>query len=177
MNTIQDSLQKIYDYSSERMRYAEGKNGALLAVTALVFFRMMDSNLVVSPILKPIHFISIFCFALAILICVSSFVARLNIPKMMKKGKQELPEKYVSFNNLLSSIRLAHYKPEEYTKQLAHKLGRDEKEVTQLDIDYAEHIIVNSMIIITKYRCFHYATLCMMVGMCSAITVKIWSFI
>lgn len=173
MDQLQSYLQKIYDVTTERKRYAESKNGALLAVTSLIFFRLMDSKLVVAPILKPLYFISLVSFAIAIIICVSSFVPRLNIPKMMRKERTKLPEQYGDFNNLLSSIRMAYYLPNEYVKELLVKIGKPDNVITLIDVDYSEHIIVNSKIVLFKFKCFHNAMIFMLLGMVGSIIVKI----
>ena len=111
-------------------------------------------------------------FVIAILICISAFVARLNVPKMIRKGYTRLPSKYNDFDNLLSSIRAAYYKPKDYAEKLAIKLGMPDHQLTPIELDYVEHIIVNSKIVIYKFMCFRYATVCMLVGMICTVLVK-----
>jgi hypothetical protein len=173
MNNLQLHLQEIYRLTSERLIYAEGKNGALLAVTSLVFFRMMDTNLIVLPSLKLVYFTSLLFFAFSIVITVYSFIPILNIPRMMKKKKPTLPEDYNSFNNLLSSLRIAHYGYKDYTNNLLAKLEDPEIRVAEVDLDYSEHIIVNSKVVLFKFKCFHSAMVCMLIGTITAIIVKL----
>ena len=98
-----DILHKIYEISADRLCYAESKNGALLAVSALIFFRVIDSTLNLPLTLKIPHYVSILFFSIAILICIVSFMAQLNIPKMMREKKHAKPKTSADFDNLLST--------------------------------------------------------------------------
>jgi len=173
MNNLQNQLQEIYRLTAERLRYAEGKNGALLAVTSLVFFRMMDAKLIILPSLKVIYLMSLLSFSVAIIITVYSFVPILNIPRVMNKEKKKLPKHYNGFNNLLSSIRISHYGHKDYVENLLAKVEEDNIQIKGIDLDYSEHIIVNSKVVLFKFKCFHRAMIFMLIGTVCAIIVKL----
>lgn len=172
IDELQSHLQKIYDLTWERLRYAESKNGALLAVTSLIFFRMMDSSNIHLAHLKGLYFLSLLFFSITIIVCVYSFVPVLNIPKLMNKEHKKMPSNFGDFNNLLSSIRLGSYDPKEYAESLSMKINQQNRVLLPIDMDYAEHIVVNSKIILFKFKCFQAAMICMLLGMVIGITVK-----
>lgn len=174
---LQNHLQKIYDLTWERLRYAESKNGALMAVTSLIFFRMMDSSQIHVGYLKSLYFLSLVFFSTTIIICVYSFVPVLNIPKLMNKKHKKMPSNFGDFNNLLSSIRLGSYDPKEYAESLAIKINQPDRVILPIDMDYAEHIVVNSKIVLFKFKCFQGAMVCMLFGMVLGIAVKMAPFL
>jgi hypothetical protein len=173
MDGLQIHLQRIYDLTWERLRYAESKNGAVMAVTSLIFFRMLDSSHVYQGYFKSLYFLSLVFFSTTIIVCVYSFVPVLNIPKLMGKKHKKMPSNFGDFNNLLSSIRLGSYDPKEYAESLATKINLLDKEILPIDMDYAEHIIVNSKIVLFKFKCFQIAMVCMLFGMILGMAVKI----
>ena len=102
-----------------------------------------------------------------------SFIAQLNIPKMMKMKGMMGSKKHSDFDNLLSSLRMAEYLPKDYAKKLAEKNNLAGYEPSPLEIDYAEHVIVNAKVILYKFNCFRYATISMMLGMLCIIVIKV----
>jgi hypothetical protein len=168
-----ETLHRIYDYSTERLRYAEGKNAALLAVNTLIFFRLNDSSLAKLFLHNTLYLIMLLLFSVSILICVISLMARLNIPKMMKKKKVISIDSNEKFDNVLSSLKMSVHTPQTYVTKLAEKLNKPDYEPLPLEVDYAEHIIVNSRIILFKFRCFQCATIATMAGVTCFILIKI----
>lgn len=172
-----DILQKIYEISAERLRYAESKNGAMLAVNSLIFFKVLESSLGFpqSRSLLILYCLSILFFSTTILICSVSFIAQLNIPKMMKQRKRSFTKKNMEFDNLISSLKMAQYLPNDYVAKLAHKHNQPNHKPSPLEVDYAEHIIVNAKVILFKFNCFRTAMVCMISGLFFVIIIKILS--
>ena len=172
MSVLQENLEKIYDISSERLRYAEGKNGALLAINSIVLFRLLGMDNLATSQFKFIYIVAIQFLCATSALTLISIIGRLNIPKMMKQKKDHLPKKYENFDNLLSSLRLAYYCPEEYARSVMNKLHLKDHELLPIEIDYAEHIISNAKVVLFKLKCFSAASICLLVGAVLIIMIK-----
>jgi hypothetical protein len=83
---------------------------------------------------------------------------------MNKIKGSKMPKKYGDFDNLLSSIRMVHYHPNDYANALVKKMNLKGYELKPYDIDLSEHIITNATVILYKFKCFKWATLTMLIG-------------
>ncbi|MFT6633909.1 MAG: hypothetical protein ACJAS4_003882 [Bacteriovoracaceae bacterium] len=172
-----DHLHKIYEYSTERIRYAEGKNGALLAISGLVLFRLLSLEELLTTKTIGFYFSGLALFTLGIIVSLLAIVARWNIPRLMRnQHKLSPPPHLAKFDNILSSIRVCYFTPEEFARLLATKLGLTNHQISPIEIDFAEHIIANSKVIIFKYKCFRFGMVCMIIGVLCTITVKLINF-
>jgi hypothetical protein len=155
-----DHLHKIYEYSTERIRYAEGKNGALLAISGLVLFKLLSLEELLTTKTIVFYFSGLALFTLGIIVSLLAIVAKWNIPRLMRNQHKLSPPPHLA----------------KFARLLADKLGLTNHQISPIEIDFTETIIANSKVIIFNYKCFRFRMVCMIIGVLSTITVNLINF-
>jgi len=150
-HSMQEQLKTIFANVNEWLKFAEAKNTVILAADAAAAFGAVtillgkDNNLALWLYIYLHSFVS--CVALSATAALLSIVPK---TKMFFSGRYG--EKRAT-DNLLFYGDIAKYSPEEYLSILCSKHGQP-KTTTGLDLDFAQQIVINSRITVTKYGWF-----------------------
>jgi len=155
MNKLINELEKAYNHTNQWLKFAESKNGALIA---------LDSALIIGILSLFRSFTSIeilyyyFFWVISFLI-ISMVISSLSfIPILSKKNQDEVSSKeIVQKKNILFFSEIKHLTPDEYLNILIKKIDFKGSEITDYAIDYADQIINNSKIADNKYKLFKWA--------------------
>ena len=166
-----DLLDKILTKTNDWLKFAEAKNGALIAVVCAVMFGFYRaaSNLVDIPF-SGILYLSVF-FALSILslsIALVSFLPRLKKPFWITYDLKKDSDNPFYFGDAYK------YTGYEYLNLLNINSTSDEKRILE---KAADQIVVNSRISFLKYRLFTTATWLFLSAFLTPIgALIIWAF-
>lgn len=136
---ITQELKGIFANVNMWLHFAEAKNGALIAfnMSLITFITTSETN----------DFI-ILLIVLSLLLSLLSFIPNFNL-----FGKFFL-SKNLSKENLVYYEHILNYSKEEYLKRICEKCNVNIKETSDMHLDYADEIIINSKITSTKYNIF-----------------------
>ena len=144
---VEDRLRYILSLVNEWLKFAEAKNGALLAVdSAMIFgvFKLSESGW---------PHVGLFYLTISVLIasavsCLISFIPKLKMPTFTMKREPD------SGDSLIYYGHIAKYNPENYLKALYGQADTGSVSPSSLEVDYAKQIVTNSRIALRKYFCF-----------------------
>ncbi|GAG97629.1 unnamed protein product [marine sediment metagenome] len=144
---MEERLRYILSTVNEWLKFAEAKNGALLAVdTAIIFgiFKLASDSAWPHAIFSYLTISLVIASAVS---CLVSFIPRIKIPTVTLNQK---PNTGVS---LLFYAHIAKYDPESYLKDL---YGQSDSTTpsSSFEMDFARQIVTNSGIAVKKYHCF-----------------------
>ena len=151
-------LKHIFSIVNDWLKFAESKNGALLAINSgifLSFFSWLSENLdQLIPKAKIIILISIILLSISIVICILSFMPKLIITKNTPESSNNDPESIIFFKSI-STYKNANI----FLEDLIRKMDLKKVCVTEFEIDYANQIINNSKIALLKFQMFNAAVI------------------
>ena len=155
MNKLINELEKVYSHTNQWWKFAESKNGALIA---------LDSALIIGILSLFKSFISIkilyyyFCWVISFLI-ISLVISSLSFIPILSKNNQDKVsfEEIDKKKNILFFSEIKNLTPDEYLDLLIKKIQVKNSKITKYAKDYAEQIINNSKIADNKYRLFKWA--------------------
>lgn len=157
---MEEQLKTIFANINEWLRFAEAKNGALLAANAATIFGAIQ--VVLGE--RELNFwwylylyVLIFFIVLSIIITLVSFLPRTKIPWIRQIGEKQ------KYDNLLFFGDISKYTPSDYIEHVIKLYGKDITP-SRLDYIYAEQIVINSRIASKKYEFFRVAMWCTIAG-------------
>lgn len=149
---MEERLRIIFENVNSWLRFAEAKNGALFAAN----LALVCGNLrIVCDISKSHQYLFSYLWVvtgvllISAVICLTSFVPQLKMPWFFKNPTSDL-------DNLLFFGHLAKYQPYVLLEKL-EKTFEIQSKKSQIELNYAEQIIVNSKIAVIKYAYFKFA--------------------
>ena len=145
---MEERLRYILTTVNEWLKFAEAKNGALLAADiALLFgvFKLLNE-------LTGREVFIYFAIVLVILSAISNLVSFIPQLKLSSFTPRKRTEKEAS---LIFYGHIAKYEPQSYVKALYAESGAEPAAIAQIEVDYAQQIIINSRIAVRKYLCFN----------------------
>lgn len=146
---MEERLRFILSLVNDWLKFAEAKNGVLLAVDLGILaalFGAIDGTLL--P--KVAAFFSIALIFLAAIAILASFIPILGL-----RSKVGAIRTQPQASNLLFFSHIAEFEPNNYVKELYRKISQDTPIISPIETDYAGQIIANSRIALTKYRFFN----------------------
>ena len=150
---MEERLRNTLSTVNEWVRFAEGKNAALLVADGAAVFGIFQVHAG-----RDLHWaidlysvVAITLLVASAAICLVSFVPELRI-SWSSSPKQTSPK-----DNLLFYGHIANYSPREYLESLCRQSNTSVESLGQIQEYYAEQIVVNSRIARAKYRCFNSA--------------------
>ena len=164
--TTQHLLKDILGFVDGHVKYAETKNAALLAFAAgtLFAFAQVDSEHARLMQTFPDWFrwyiwALLFCFCLAIICALISFLPKTSISRNRNKHSGRPSDNLLFYGEILS------YDSDEYVRMFYAASGINQfRQVTRLDLMYAEEIIVNARIASRKFFWFKVAVHLILIG-------------
>jgi hypothetical protein len=170
-NETNTKLVEIFENVNKWLHFAEAKNGAVLALLSLVFFRLFSyapAEIENSNIYSKIFFISIIIlFILSFLFSAFSF-----LPNLKKTKGNYIKEDFkVSHLNLLFFGDIAKYSsPQHYLNDFLNKyFDNKEEALDKYLLDLIDEIIINSQITNKKFWFFKKSLIFLIIGFISFI--------
>lgn len=154
LGTIEDRLRDILAGVNDWLKFAEAKNGALLAANLAAIFGITSKDFqdcYLGRLCSAYSIIPITLLVLSVLICLISFAPKVAIPSARHGGKPR------DGANLIFYGDLARFEPLPYLEALAKASGQETAAFGGLAVAYATQAIINSRIALKKYRCFNWA--------------------
>lgn len=154
---MEEKLEFIFKNVNNWLKFAEAKNAALLAFNLGIIFgtlRLYSNFTHVENDLCWLEYYGILALSLlsvSAIICLLSYVPRMEIPWLKQKEGIELHTK-----NVLFFGDIALFSPQNYITELAKINGVSAPESGMYLENIASQIIVNSRIAVTKYKMFGY---------------------
>ena len=143
---MEDRLRYILSVVNEWLKFAEAKNGALLAVDVAIVFGILQ--LISNTSSKGWTYLAIFLIGLSAISALLSFIPQL---KVTSSAKQKTRDKETS---LIFYGHIAKYDPENYVRTLYSGAGIEGPSIASIELDFAQQIITNSRIALRKNRYF-----------------------
>jgi len=155
MNKLIDELEKAYNHTNQWLKFAESKNGALIALDSA----MLIGVLTLYTKFSSFKVLSYYFFWMISFLIISMVISSLSfIPVLSKKDQDEdLSEKIDQKKNILFFSEIQNLTTDEYLNHLIKKTKIKDFEITEYAKDYAEQIINNSKITVKKYKSFKWA--------------------
>ncbi|MDD4649171.1 MAG: DUF5706 domain-containing protein [Desulfoplanes sp.] len=148
MEKLEEELRYTFGIVNNWVKFAEAKNGALLAIAAGVVSamsaRLHPSVLTASDL---ILFFCVILFSLSGLVALFSFFPRLKDFELQNLGDCQVDDNPFYYGDI------AKYDADGYLRLLSFRLD-DSVGSTRLHVDLAKQVIVNSKIALLKYRQF-----------------------
>ena len=141
---VHEELNAILDNVNDWLKFAEAKNGLLVAFNCGVVLAITDKVEDLSGPPRAFAYTSIVLLCIAILIGLMSLVPRLSSAMSPRPGRKQRP-------NLLFFADLASLTQDELLSIVEERSG---KPLSGMESDWANQIIVNSEIALAKYRLF-----------------------
>lgn len=159
---MEERLKAIFSNVNDWLKFAEAKNGALIAFNAstvgLIFSRILTNNdlpaIFNSIWVKGYFYIYVLCAGLGFIISLLSFLAKIKITYFYTNGMTDPKDNLLFFGDICKYKN----KTRTYLDRLRSNVGAGRTEsYTKIEEDYAEQIIENSCIAMRKYRHFNTA--------------------
>ena len=163
---MEERLKEIFANVNDWLKFAEAKNGVLVAFNGSALVLVMSTLLNKENLTFVIHhwylivLVGYFIFfaALGLIIALLSFLAQIS-PTWFR-----VKEEPKDTDNLLFYRDIAKYDKNNvtpYLEKLSHIISPDrEEEMTQMEKLYANQIITNSQIAVRKYKFFNASLWC-----------------
>lgn len=152
-----NTLKYILDNVNSWLKFAEGKNGALLVFNSGVIFGvnrvLMSQTITINIYIECLFIFCLFFLVVSACICLVSFVPKIKIPSLLIGKTVQARDVNVLFYG-----HLTHCTPKDYL-ELLEKEKIIDKNTSQKRIveNIADQIITNSKIAYTKYIFFIYS--------------------
>lgn len=172
---MQEHFKYIGEQVDKWLSFAEAKNAALIAFNVAVLTVIGDLGL------KSYEAtVIIILLTIAMLISMMSFIPNLN-SKMLNKSDKSLKNEVITEKNLLFYGHIGNIEnTKQFIKETRDKYfseKSDETVFSELNIDLANEIIVNSKIAIKKYKFFKIASLLDSIALIGIIILKITPYV
>lgn len=147
--TMEDRLKYIFGVVSDWLKFAEAKNAALLVAASALVLALFEHF----PDQSQTAWLRGFCttgtsfLLLSVLICLLSFLPKVDFPWLASRRKQN-PD-----DNLFFFGHIADYSAKEYVEALYQAVGLQAQN-KKLEIDLAGQVVINARIGMKKYRFF-----------------------
>jgi hypothetical protein len=147
-------LDYIFDKIIDWLKFAEAKNGAILAVNSAILFgvsRLAMTIEITSNYLLIYIILAIILLCSSILVALLSFVPRLEPPLWVSFPKK--PEKV----NILFFGHICSLTPKGYLEHFYKMNGLGQNQYSDIDNQLSNQIVANSKIAYIKYKQFNFS--------------------
>lgn len=170
LDTLETTLKQIVDW----LKFAEAKNGALIAIGCAVIFGAFRVylSLSIETYIITAYVISFVIFVTAsIIISLASFIPRMTPPFWIKMPEKEKGDNPLFFGHACKYSKSAYY--EFFNNHVDGFVGGDSK----LELAFCDQIVNNSKIAFIKYRMFGSAVFLFLAGLLTPIGALIFYWI
>lgn len=167
LELLDNTLKKVIDW----LRFAEAKNGALVAVGSATIFgviRMLLSQEGLNGYITAYAMFYLIFVTSAVVIALISFVPRLEPPFWVS-----IPEKSENDNPLFFG-HAGKYSKKSYLEIFNKYLGGQNVDQMSLELAICDQIVTNSRIAIIKYGTFDRAIYLFLAGILTPIGALLW---
>jgi hypothetical protein len=172
---MEERLHHILSLVNEWLKFAEGKNAALFAGDLGLMFGITNfirSNDDLHCVIKLYLLAALAFIFFGTACCLLSFVPRTKIPFLKQKRNPRRKHNFLFYGDI------SQYDADKYIEALYRICDKDIKEITSIERNYAEQIVVNSRIAMTKYGWFNIAVYLNLSALLTPImSIFIWLFL
>jgi len=157
IDVLESTLKQIVDW----LKFAEAKNGALVAVGCAIIFGVLRlySSFSIESVLVTLYVASFTIFvAAAIVISLTSFIPRVAPPFWIKMPNKEEGDNPLFFGHACK------YSKRTYLELFNRYSQLDSHKECQLELAFCDQIVNNSKISFIKYRVFSSAVFLFLAG-------------
>jgi hypothetical protein len=155
---MENKLIYILDYVYDQLKFAEAKNGFLVAfISASIWGTLKATELVNNIIFNYCVSFYVLTAGIGLVISIASLFPRLNLQKLYKKDIRNANENLFYFRDL------SKYSDKELFDVLKNKYNLTSNNKF-IEIDLINQIIQNSLIVRKKYICFRFALWFVLIG-------------
>ncbi|MBI9050828.1 MAG: hypothetical protein JEZ00_15515 [Anaerolineaceae bacterium] len=151
---VDEKIIKIFDNVNDLQKFAEAKNGAILALNSAVLLALLSifiDKYIQLNIVSKIYLSQMFLYLLAsVIVSLISLMPRLSF--------NEKPKKYIKNENFLFFMNLADYKVNRVLFEISGENKR--KGFSKFQKNIARQAIINSRITRYKFRMSSVAIIC-----------------
>lgn len=148
---MEDKLKSIFENINDWLKFAEAKNGIIVAFNGSVILQIFQIIKGISS--SGIYFLCLIIllifWTLSFLIALISFYPRTKILFLLRRN-----EKISKQDNLLFYGDIAKYSEKDYLQSLTKMFGRENYCWSNFEISYVNQIIINSQITLKKFKYF-----------------------
>lgn len=137
------------------LKFAESKNGAIVAFNSLIVLGIVSwfsQNYYDFMLILIIYSIQ-----LIVLLIVATLISLVSFLAIIENMDLPLTEEPQDGKNLLFFGHLSSFSPKSLLKKLSEQNGNNKNDFSPQELDYAEQIITNSKITLSKYKLFNIA--------------------
>lgn len=153
---MEEQLKPISANVNDWLKFAETKNAAIIAADAAAALGALAVLISNTQNLKTWFYFYLYNFIIFLLL--SGLIALISVIPKTNISLAKPKENRMADDNLLFYGDIAKYDPKEYLTEMRGRYGKTETEITGLEIDYAEQIVINSQIALRKFDIFRAAT-------------------
>lgn len=151
---IRESLENVLSLVSEDLRFAETKNAALLTANAAAVIGILQVN----PSLDTSQLVLLYyLYALTMVCAFSGVVSLISFVPRAQNPYADIGLAPAPKDNLLFFGHIQKYDPPAYLRAVYAAAGRAGEEPAELELMYAEQIVVSSRIAARKFTYFRWA--------------------
>jgi hypothetical protein len=155
---MEETLKTIFANINDWLRFAEAKNGAIIAVNGAAIFGILKS-LTEDKDLKVLVCFILLLLIISICVIIYSFIPQLVGLKNYSKLSQEEFDKNKKELNSLFFGSLVNLTSVQFLDLISYKSAKEQEEIKGIHVDYANQIIINSEIAMTKFLLFRVASI------------------
>lgn len=172
---MEERLKFIFANVNDWLKFAEAKNGVLIAINGAAIWGMLQNIVVIKTIHPCLHILSYFYIGAAFVSMIVSLMSFLPSLTLTRKAQKEIDEKSINDQSLIYFKHIALFNPAIYLTTLYHRSGSTDipKTHNSIELDLAYQIIANARIGLQKYEIFTYALNLALVGMLIPIPFQI----
>lgn len=154
-SVVLSRLKEILSNVDGWLKFAESKNGAIVTLNSLIVLGIVawfSQNYFDFRLILILYSIQLVMFLIvATLISLVSFLA------IIENMDFHITEEPQDGKNLLFFGHLSSFSPKSLLNKLYEQHGKNKNDFTPQELDYAEQIITNSKITLSKYKSFNIA--------------------
>ncbi len=143
---MEDRLRYVLSVVNEWLKFAEAKNGALLAVDVAIVFGILQLTSNASS--RGWIPFAISLIGLSAISALLSFIPQLKVTSPKERKGDDKATSLIFYGHF------AKYQPESYVKTMYSRVGIEAPSITPIELDFAQQIIINSRIALRKNRYF-----------------------
>ena len=174
---ITDKLYDILSHSINWVKYAESKNGALLALNSFLFIRLITVAPQLDHIEKIIFLLALVSFFISIILLCISLVPIVNNKKLIQKlnKQKELTPEFM-YDLLVQKDDLS-VSPKNFLRFFYCKHKKSFENHLPIELLYAEQIYIQKTMRFRKFTYFNRALVCSICGFLCCIVYGILRYI
>lgn len=171
MNQLSEQLRRLLSDVNDWLRFAESKNAVIIGLNGAAIFGLLSTfprMFVRTGLVSQLAIWSIAMLSLSTVVSLLSFLPRLELTQIYKSSRKG------TSLNLLYFGSIAALEPDDLISGLSATDELHTRAPSKLDWQYAQQIVNNSRIAVTKYRLFTLAVWIDLFGIALPIAVIVF---